>query len=201
MKQKEVYTVFEYDPQGERLILTTNEKLRYNFNDHKYCIDQNPFGEEKLADIYDIKISDDFSLITFNTIYRKKEKNIKLIVNNSIDKILYKIFYETLDKKIDVNENEMDHIKIVILNNELNTIYIYKKNKKCELINSLGVVTKNNVLFYEEVEPEYKLYEFIEIKSENKKIIIETKEKTVEYPLDIQDIVYNIFEEIMNNIK
>jgi hypothetical protein len=201
MKQKEVYTVFEYNPQGKRLILKTNEKLQYNFNNHKYCIDQNPFGEEKLADIYDIKISDDFSLITFNIIYRKKEKNIKLIVNNNIDKILYKLFCETLDKKIDVNENEMDHIKIVILNNELNTIYIFKKNKEYELINSLGVVTKNSVLFYEEVEPEYKLYEFIGIKIENKKIIIKTKENIIEYPLDIQDIVYNIFEEIMNNIK
>jgi hypothetical protein len=201
MKRKEIYTVFEYNPQGKRFIIYTNEKLQYNFNEHMYCINQNPFGEEKLANIYDIKIADDFDSITFNTIYRKKEKIIKLLVNNNIDKILYKIFSETFDKKIDVDENEMDHIQIVILNNKLDTIHIYKNNKEYELINSLGVVTKNDTLYYEEVKPEYKLYEFAGIKIKNKKLIIETKEKNIEYPLDIQDTIYDILEEIIKNIK
>ena len=201
MKRDKNYSIFEYNPQGERLILTTSEKLHYDFDKHNYCINQNPFGEDKLVDIYDIKITEEFNLITFNTIYRKKEKLIKLIANNNVDKILYKFIYETLNKKIIVEENELDHIEIVIINNKLDNIYLYKKNKKYELINSLGIVTKNSVLYYEEVEPEYKLYEFIGIETENKKITIFTKDKKVEYPLDLQDVIYKIFKEIMDNIK
>ena len=81
MKHKENYSVFEYNPQGERLILKTNEKIQYDFDKQKYFIDQNPLGEEKLEEIYDIKVSEDFSSIEFITIYRKKEKPIKLIMN------------------------------------------------------------------------------------------------------------------------
>ena len=201
MKQNKNYSIFEYNPWGERLILTTNEKLQYDFKKQEYCINQNPFGEEKLVGIYDINITNNFDSITFNTIYRKKEKIINLTVNNNIDKALYKFIYDTLNKEINVDENELDSIEIVIINNKLDNIYIYKKNKEYELINSLGIVTRNGVLYYEEVEPEYKLYEFSGIEIENKKITIFTKEKNIEYPLDIQDAICNIFREIIKNIK
>ena len=200
MKHKEKYSVFEYNPQGERLILKTNEKIQYDFDKQKYYIDQNPLGEEKLVEIYDIKVFEDFCSIEFNTIYRKKEKPIKLIMSNNIDRIFYKFFYETLNKEIFVKENELDRIEIIVLNNKLDTMYIYKKNSKYELINSLGIVTKDDVLYYEEVEPEYKLYEYDKIKIENKILTIITKEKSIEYSLDIQDTIYNIIEEIIKNI-
>ena len=201
MKHKENYSVFEYNPQGERLILKTNEKIQYDFDKQKYFIDQNPLGEEKLEEIYDIKVSEDFNSIEFITIYRKKEKPIKLIMNNNIDKLFYKFFHETMNKGIIVKKNELDRIEIIALNNKLDTMYIYKKNAEYELINSLGIVTKDDVLYYEEVEPEYKLYELIETKIENKRIIIVTKEKNVEFTLDIQEDIYNFLEKIIENIK
>ena len=106
-----------------------------------------------------------------------------------------------MNKGIIVKENELDRIEIIVLNNKLDTMYIYKKNAEYELINSLGIVTKDDVLYYEEVEPEYKLYEFIEIKIENKRIIIVTKEKNVEFTLDIQEDIYSFLKKIFENIK
>ena len=199
MKQKENYSIFEYNPQGERLILKTNEKIRYDFERHKYFIDQNPFGDEKLVEINDLKFIENSNSVIFNTIYRKKEKEIKLSGNNKIDKILYKLFFDIANKNILIKENELDQIEIVVLNNILETIYIYKFNEEFELINGLRIITKNMILYYEEVEPEYKLYECDKIKIENKIITIITKEKTIEYHLDIQDTIYNIIEEIIIN--
>ena len=200
MKTNEYYTIFEYNPQGERLILKTNEKIRYDFENCKYFIDQNPFGNEKLVEIYDLKFIENYNSVTFNTIYKKKEKTIKLIGNNKIDKILYKLFFDIANKNICIKENELDQIEIVVLNNKLETIYIYKFNEEFELINTLRIITKNMILYYEEVEPEYKLYECDKIKVENKKFTIITKEKTIEYFLDIQNTIYNIIEEIIVNI-
>ena len=125
MKRNEYYTIFEYNPQGERLILKTNEKIRYDFENSKYFIDQNPFGNEKLVEIYDLKFIENYNIVTFNTIYKKKEKTIKLIGNNKIDKILYKLFFDISNKNICIKENELDQIEIVVLNNILETIYLY----------------------------------------------------------------------------
>ena len=197
--KKEDYTIFEYNPQGKRLRLMTNETLMYDFKTKKFCINQNPMGEEKLVPISDIEVADDFHEISFSTIYRKQEKRIIMKSQNKVDAILYKFFSSLHKNTFEVQENDIDRIIIVIKNNTLDKIEIYKKNKDYELIDSLRVVSKDNELCFEIFDPEYVQMKIINMKFLQNRFLITTETGVQEYIVETQNIILDFINKLIDN--
>jgi len=193
------YTIFEYNPQGKRLCLMTNETLMYDFKTKAFCINQNPIGEPKLAPVFDIKIADDFHEISFSTIYRKQEKKVLMTCRNKVDAVMYH-FFSTLHKNtFDVQKNDIDRMIIHIKNNAIDRIEIYKKNKDYELIDSLTIVSKDKELYFEVFEPEYVQTKIINIAFVQNKFVIATETCEAEYIVDSQSMILEFIKKLIDN--
>jgi hypothetical protein len=199
MKEKENYSIFEYNPQGGRLRLVTDEELLYDFNTKEFCINQNPMGEGKLGSIFDVEISDDFHNISFTTIYRKNEKKIIMNYQNRVDSVIYNFFSKLHKHEFDVQENDIDHIIIKIRNDVIYEIEIYKNDKDYELLDSLTIVSKNKELYFETFEPEYVQTKIKNIEFTQNKFLITTETEIEEYIVDSQSIILNLIKDLIDN--
>jgi len=201
MTKKDDYTVFEYNPKY-KIRIKTNEELRYNFNNNEFEINQNPMGEENSKPIFDVKVSSDFNEVSFSTIYRKKIKSIVLKCRNRVDVILYEFFNYVRENKLTVKENDLDCIIIVIINDLIDRIDIYKENNECELLDSLSIVSKNNILYIEKCLPSYSIHKIIGIKIDNNNMIIKRDDGIIDtFYIDSQQRIINLIKTLLENIN
>jgi len=201
MKIDDNYTVFEYNPKY-KMRITTNEELRYNFQMNEFEINQNPFGEEQTKPIFNVEVSLDFNKISFSIIYKKKIKSIVLTNRNKVDTILYKFFNDVMKNKLIIGKDDLDNIIIIINNDLIDRIDIYKENNKCELLDSLCIVQKDNELFIEKYYPVFSIHKIVDIKIFNNSIIIYREDgKTDNYHIDSQDRIINLIKKLIENIE
>lgn len=200
MKKEDNYTVFEYNPKYKMRIIT-NEELRYNFELFEFEINQNPMGEENSKPIFDVNVSPSFHEISFSTIYRNKVKSIILKYRNKVDAILYEFFNYVQMEKMIIEENDLDSIKFIIINDLINRIDIYKENEEYELLDSLGIVYKNNALFIEKCLPSYSIHKITRIKIDNNNNMLIDREDGVTdvYHIDSQKRIIELIEKILEN--
>ena len=200
MKKEDNYTVFEYNPKY-KMRITTNEELRYDFERYEFEINQNPMGEENSKPIFDVKVLPDFHEVSFSTVYRKKVKSIVLKCRNKVDTILYEFFSYIRENKLTIGKNDFDRIEIVIKNDLIDRIDIYKKNNECELLDSLGIIQKNNKLFIEKCLPSYSIHKIVGIKIDNNDNMLIDREDGVTdiYHIDSQDKIISLVKKILKN--
>ena len=200
MKKEDNYTVFEYNPKY-KMRITTNEELRYDFELYDFEINQNPMGEENSNPIFDVSVSPSFHEISFSTIYRKKIKSVVLQCRNKVDVILYEFFSHIRENKLTIGENDLDRVEIIIKNDLIDRIDIYKKNKEYELLDSLGIVQKNNTLFIEKCLPSYSIHKITGIKIDNNNNMLIDREDGVTdvYHIDSQKRIVELIKKILEN--
>jgi len=202
MKKKDNYTVFEYNPKY-KMRIATNEELRYDFDLSEFEINQNPMGEEKSKPIYHVEILPNYHQISFSTLYRNKEKSVVLKCRNKVDAVLYEFFSFVRENKLMVGENDLDRIEIIIINDLIDRIDIYKKNNECELLDSLCIVRKNDDLFIEKCLPSYSLDKIVcmKIDSNNNMLIDREDGMTDVYHIDSQTIIIDLMKEILDKTR
>jgi hypothetical protein len=198
MKKIDNYSIFEYNPLGKRLLLSTNETLIYNFKSKEFNINQNPKGESKLEPIFDITVQDSFNSLSFSTIYRKKIKLIIMTSRNIVDNLIYKFFSDIRENEFDVHDNDLDHIIFVVKNNLIDEITCYKKNKDYELLDSLTIKNENDSLFMEKYEPSFSKNKIADVSIEQNKFLIKLEDGCVRrYVIDAQNRIIEFLKTIL----
>jgi hypothetical protein len=88
---------------------------------------------------------------------------------------------------------------MIIKNNVIDEICSYKNNEKCELLDTLTIVSKDKELYYEIFEPEYVQTKIRNIEFVRNKFLITTETDMEEYTVNCQSIILDFIKNLIDN--
>lgn len=180
---------FKYNPAISDLTLGIGLGFSFNFRSQKFELDQNPFGDPNLVPMNNVAVSDDFSQITFDARYQRKQRQFVMTAANECHKIMFELFARVNATGFTIADSDADHVELHFEQGRLSLIQIHKRPKPLEdLVDWLDIVREADRYCLLKQRPRSK----VDLKSvtvDEHKLISRSADEEFVYPLDVQPVI------------
>ncbi|MBC9929163.1 hypothetical protein [Chitinophaga qingshengii] len=164
----------------------------------KFEINQQPFGEPDTKPLKNIVLKRDFSLLTFDAEYRRRETSFSISAANPCERAILAFFAHVNENGFSISESDLDDTQLVFKNGLLFSITIYKNTKEYQLIDSLDIFTEGGALTLMRRDPWEKL-KLDKLLLESSNIISQSGDRQFTYHLDMQAFIFDTIKKMIES--
>lgn len=192
---------FKYNPASRDLTLGIGHAFSFNYRSQKFELDQNPFGDPNLVPVNDVVFSSDFSQLTFDARYQRKQRKFAITAANEYQKIMFEFFARVNATGFTTEDCDADHVELHFEKGKLSLIRIYKRPKPLQhLVDSLRIIGEADHYSLIKQAP-WRKFNLNSLVVNNNKLISRSAEEEFVYPLDVQPVILETVKRLVDSSR
>jgi hypothetical protein len=190
-------SLFRYNPLGAELKLAIGEVFQYDYDNHRFGYNENPYGEPKIVPLKNLVVQDDFSGFSFDVVKKNKEQHFEIKLKYETEKVLLGLLsrLHTQEKL----ERRKDPVEMTFQMNEgkIKDAQAYNRTE-LEINESAHIVGEPDGLKIILMEPDWHKSVVTGIQVNDGKLIAQTSEEQIAVPLNMEPVLFDAVKKLMD---